>query len=179
MAILDPYTGRPITASSTPLTDAQRAQLLAAELARKPAPMIVAIDPLTAYTTAKLLQIAIAHPELTPTYAEPGRAVVDLLREYFADAPTILEQLADAPDPDLGEGFVVEAVDEGLTAGTDDGRGISDADTEAAFADALAHTLEIFAFSVGLPASRVARVVERALAACGFTAAILPPGHDA
>jgi hypothetical protein len=184
MAILDPFTGRPFDArATTPLTDEQRAQLLAAELSRKPAPMIVSIDPLTAYTTAKLLQIAITHPDISAEYAEPGRAVIDLVREYFADAPTVLEQLADAPDPDRGE--VEDVVHLGgtdpATAGLSIGmttRPAAAGDAEADLTDALGHVIEIFGRASGLPASRVARVLERALAARNFTAAIVP-GHDA
>lgn len=100
MPIFDPF-GRQLSragdgddADRAQLTDDQLAQLVAAEIAGKAdKPCIVALDALSAFTFAKLLQLAISHPDVGGHYADNGRQLVDLVREYFADAPHVLEQL--------------------------------------------------------------------------------------
>jgi hypothetical protein len=100
MPILDP-SGRRISgagdgddADRRAISDDDLAQLVAAEIAGKAdKPCIVALDALSAFTFAKLVQLALAHPAVAGHYAENGAQLVDLVREYFADAPHVVEQL--------------------------------------------------------------------------------------
>jgi hypothetical protein len=91
VAILDPR-GQPI--GDVDLTDEQAAALMAEEMRATAldGPAIIALDPLTALSLCGLLQLALRHPNMSDARSavDAARLFVDSIREYFADAPTVL-----------------------------------------------------------------------------------------
>jgi hypothetical protein len=94
-SLVDP-AGRPVAA---PLDDAQTIALMAAEMARLREPMILMVRPEGALMTAGLVQLALRHPDLSEDMRDQARALVDTVREYFAECPTVLDILHRGDNP--------------------------------------------------------------------------------
>lgn len=62
-------------------------------------PLILAVHPLVALQLAGLIQLATRHPQLAPNQHHCARIVLDQLRTYFAESPTVLEVMTEGDDP--------------------------------------------------------------------------------
>jgi hypothetical protein len=103
MALVDPF-GHPLRSPrddvvdpDLPLLDAMTAEIRALEAE---GPAILAIPPLAALQLAGVVQLAMRHPEFSESGSlDVARAFIEQLREYFEDAPAVLEVLRRGDDP--------------------------------------------------------------------------------
>jgi len=99
--ILDP-SGQPIGKT---LTHEEAVRLAAAEMeALQGTPLGIALQPLTAFRLAALLQLALRHPDVPGDMRETAWRFLDSVREYFAECPTVTMMLEAGDDPtqDIG-----------------------------------------------------------------------------
>lgn len=75
-------------------------QQMAREIAAlEAAPMEIVLRPQTAIALAGLVQLALRHEGTAGDIQAIGHLFVDSVREYFADAPAVLEVLHKGDDP--------------------------------------------------------------------------------
>jgi hypothetical protein len=75
-------------------------ELMARELqALEGTPMELAWRPLTVLQIAGLLQLALRHPDVSAEHRDVAGRVLDAVRHYFADCPTVLTVLDAGEDP--------------------------------------------------------------------------------
>lgn len=76
-------------------TEAEKTIRLVGELDALDAPLVVGpLAPLEALQLAGLLQLARRHPKLSPMHDRLAGALIDTVRAYFVNRPTVLEVLA-------------------------------------------------------------------------------------
>lgn len=78
-------------------------QLIAAvtgEMERYHTPIELVLQPTSAFRLCAILQLAKRHPDLPPDSREFIGAFLAHCRQYFAEAPAVLEMLRRGDDPD-------------------------------------------------------------------------------
>lgn len=82
----------------TPGDPERLAERLAVELLQLP-PMEIAYRPDTVFALVALIQLALRHPGVTGSPRDAGTRFLAAAREYFADAPAVLEAIRRGDDP--------------------------------------------------------------------------------
>lgn len=62
-------------------------------------PMELVLQPFTVLQLAGLLQLALRHPKVSEPHQETAGRFLEVVREYFADSPTVLQTLDRGDDP--------------------------------------------------------------------------------
>jgi hypothetical protein len=79
--------------------EAAMVQGMAKELMEREAPLTLVLRPITSIQIAGLLQLAMRHPGISPDLQRTGQTVLEHVRAFFADCPTVLEVLRRGDDP--------------------------------------------------------------------------------
>lgn len=56
------------------------------------------LRPITAFQLVALVQLALRHPDVPPALRATGDQWIAMVREYFADAPAVLEMITRGSD---------------------------------------------------------------------------------
>ena len=80
-------------------TDDDIVQQLAAEVAAKSQPMELLLRPITVFQLVAALQLTLRHPHVPPDVRHTVNTFLAAAREYFDDAPTVLDVIRRGDDP--------------------------------------------------------------------------------